>query len=281
MAPPGRPTPRVSIVTLCFNQAPFAERAMRSVLEQDYPDIEYIVVDPGSTDGSDRVIARYRDRLAHVLTEPDDGPADGLNKGFAAASGDILGYLNADDALLPGAVGDVVRRFEQYPETDIVIGHGFMVDEHDAVIRRFRSAPYDLWRFAHGASVVMQQSTFFHRRVLALAGGFNVDNRTCWDAELVAQAVRNGARPRTVEANWSVFRVHGASITGAGENRAQYERDRARLFRDVIGRDPRPADAVWRVVAGVWRWAVDPPGAALRLRDTLMGPPRLPAPPRT
>src|SRR6202171_6644991 len=95
---------RVSIVTISFNQAPFLERAIRSVVEQDYPDIEYIVVDPGSTDGSRDIIERYRSRISQVIYEPDHGPADGLNKGFASATGDIFGSINADDAFLPGAV---------------------------------------------------------------------------------------------------------------------------------------------------------------------------------
>src|SRR4029077_2212938 len=88
----GKLMPRVSIVTISFNQAPFLERAIRSVLEQDHPDVEYIVVDPGSTDGSREIIEKYRSRIAKVILEPDRGPANGLNKGFAAATGEILGY---------------------------------------------------------------------------------------------------------------------------------------------------------------------------------------------
>ncbi|MCB1155752.1 glycosyltransferase, partial [bacterium] len=87
---------KVSVVTLSFNQADYLERAIRSVVEQDHDDIEYIVVDPGSTDGSRDIIERYRDRIATVITDPDKGPPDGLNKGFAAATGDIYAYMNAD-----------------------------------------------------------------------------------------------------------------------------------------------------------------------------------------
>ena len=95
---------KVSVVTVSFNQARFLERAIRSVLGQDYDDIEYIVVDPGSTDGSRAIVERWRDRIDRIILEPDRGPPDGLNKGFAAATGEIFAYLNADDALLPGAV---------------------------------------------------------------------------------------------------------------------------------------------------------------------------------
>ena len=91
---------KVSIVTISFNQARFLRRAITSVLSQDYPDIEYIVVDPGSTDGSREIINAYGPRLASVIFDPDDGPADGLNRGFQLATGDVLAYINADDALL-------------------------------------------------------------------------------------------------------------------------------------------------------------------------------------
>src|SRR5271170_7307769 len=109
-------TSRVSIVTVSFNQASFLERAIRSVLEQDYPDIEYIVVDPGSTDGSRDIIDRYRSQISKIILEPDTGPANGLNKGFAAASGNIFGYINADDAYLPGAIAKAVSAFRARPD---------------------------------------------------------------------------------------------------------------------------------------------------------------------
>src|ERR1700738_5632483 len=103
---------KVSIVTISFNQAEFLERAIRSVVDQDYPEIEYSVVDPGATEGSRDIIERYRSRIARVIYEPDRGPADGLNKGFACATGDIFGFLNSDDVLLPGAVRRAVSFLE-------------------------------------------------------------------------------------------------------------------------------------------------------------------------
>jgi glycosyltransferase involved in cell wall biosynthesis len=98
------------------------------VLAQDYPAIEYIVVDPGSTDGSRELIESFASRLAAVLFEPDQGAADGLNKGFQRASGDIFGFLNSDDVLLPGAMKSVSQAFEQNPDCDIVMGNGFIID---------------------------------------------------------------------------------------------------------------------------------------------------------
>ena len=154
---------KVSIVTISLNQAPFLERAILSVVEQDHDDIEYIVVDPGSTDGSRDIIERYRDRISVAVLEPDAGPADGLNMGFARATGDIFGYINADDAYLPGAIGKAVDAFRASPAADVVCGHGFIVNANGAVRRRFYSDQFSAGRYVHGGVTVMQQSTFFRR----------------------------------------------------------------------------------------------------------------------
>jgi glycosyltransferase involved in cell wall biosynthesis len=265
---------KVSVVTLSFNQVAWLERAIRSVVEQDHPDIEYIVVDPGSTDGSRDIIARYRDRIATFIDTPDDGPPDGLNKGFAAATGDIYAYLNADDALLPGAVREAVAVFERHPEIDIVIGHGFIVDGAGKVLRRFRSAPFTPRRFAYGAAVAMQQSTFFRASAFKATKGFNAANRTSWDAELLLDMGLAGARIRVVDAEWSLFALHAASISGsqrmADESRVNHER----YFRMVMGRAPHPLDAVPRWGYRLMRWLGDPVGAWQRLSDRVFGPPR-------
>jgi len=265
---------KISIVTLSFNQAAWLERALRSVVEQDHDDIEYIVVDPGSTDGSRDIIERYRDRIAVYIDTPDEGPADGLNKGFAAATGDIFAYLNADDALLPGALSDVVAAFGRYPDADILVGHGFIVDGAGKVSRHFRSASYAPWRFAYGAAVVMQQSTFFRAAAFRKTGGFNKANRTSWDAELYMDMALAGAHIRIVDAEWSIFTIHEDSITGSNRLAEETDRDIARFFRTVIGREMRPADRLLFPVARLLRWVGDPAGLLIRLTDRLFGPPK-------
>src|ERR1700728_3477743 len=127
---------KFSVVTISFNQRQYLEEALRSVLTQDYPEIEYIVVDPGSTDGSRELIKSFANQLARVVFEPDRGAADGLNKGFQHASGDILGFLNSDDVLLPGAMRSVAQAFAQNPDCDIVMGNGFIIDGQGKRIRR-------------------------------------------------------------------------------------------------------------------------------------------------
>src|SRR5438309_8212474 len=103
---------KVSIATICLNQREFVSQAIESVLSQDHPNIEYIVVDAGSTDGSRSIIERYSDQIAHVVFEPDFGPADGLNKALRLATGDIWACVNADDVLLPLAASSACACFE-------------------------------------------------------------------------------------------------------------------------------------------------------------------------
>src|SRR5450432_4773126 len=118
---------KVSIVTISYNQAQYLEEAIVSVLEQDYPSIEYIVVDPGSTDGSRQIIERYRSRIGKVILDPDKGPADGLNHGFDAATGSVFAYLNADDVLLPGAVSSAVKALG-LGDLAVVYADGYFID---------------------------------------------------------------------------------------------------------------------------------------------------------
>ena len=259
-------------MTVSFNQAKFLERAICSVVGQGYRDLEYIVVDPGSTDGSRDIIERYRSRIAKVIYEPDRGVADGLNKGFSAATGEILAYLNSDDAFLPGAVRAAAAAFERHADADIIVGHGYIVDADGKVVRRLRSAPFSPWRFAHGAAVVMQQSTFFRASVFRAAGGFNVHNRVSWDAELYLDMCLAAARVRIVEGYWSLFTIHPDSISGSRRLDAESAQNHRRFFRRVMGREQRPSDRMCFALARIWRWLIDPAGLSERLKDCLALP---------
>ena len=120
--------PLVSIVTPSFNQVQFLEETLLSILDQDYPRLECIVVDGGSTDGSLEIIELYAARLAHWISEADLGQADAINKGFALARGQIFAWLNSDDTYLPGAINEAVEYLKSHPEVGMVYGNAYYID---------------------------------------------------------------------------------------------------------------------------------------------------------
>lgn len=268
----------ISIVTISFNQAAFLERCIRSVIDQNYPDLEYIIVDPGSTDGSRDIIERYRNRFARVVFDGDNGPADGLNRGFALATGEVCAYLNSDDALLPGSLMRVAAAFAAHPAADVIHGHGYFVDADDGVLRRFRSDRFDLRRYAFGGVVLMQQATFFRRDAFVEAGGFNTENRTCWDAELWVDFGLAGKTFVRINEDLAQFRIHAQSISGSGRLERQYRNDIDRIFGKVMKRGPRSSDALLRLVARLQKWLGDPAFAAIRTAELLTPLRRSPVP---
>jgi glycosyltransferase involved in cell wall biosynthesis len=235
---------KISIVTVSFNQARYLGEAMDSVLEQRYPELEYIVVDPGSTDGSRELIDARAELVTHRVYEPDRGAADGLNKGFAHATGEVFGFLNADDLLYPGSLQAVAEHFERHPECDIVFGDGDKVDQDGRRLKHFHAANFTVGRYCYGGAVWLQQSTFFRERVFRKSAGFNVSNRTCWDGELFVTMVRQGARVGYLPRALAGFRIHPESISGSGRLTQLYLEDCRRIFRDLYGRDWNRADAV-------------------------------------
>jgi len=162
--------PLVSIITPSYQQAEFLERTMLSVLDQEYPNIEYIVVDGASTDGSLEIIRKYANRLAWWVSEKDNGQAEAINKGVARAKGEIVAWLNSDDMLTPGAVREAVEALQQNPQAGFVFGNVRVVDANDRVINELR---YGNWGLRELMSFhIIGQPAVFMRRSALPAGGF-------------------------------------------------------------------------------------------------------------
>lgn len=226
--------PRLSIVTISFNQARFLGDCVESVLSQDVAGLQYIAVDPGSTDGSRELLSAHGDRIDHRVFAPDDGPADGLNKGFALAIGEVFGYINADDRLVAGALDYVQRYFSEHANVDVLCGAIRVVDAAGRRSWRGRTAdPFDLARYAAGICTVGQQATFFRRSAFERTGGFNVANRISWDGELLVDLALSGARFATTQRTLGEFRIYPQSITGSNRHRAMALREHARMVRKI------------------------------------------------
>lgn len=241
---------KVTIVTISYNQARFLEQTLLSVLDQDYPDIEYIVVDPGSADGSRELIQKYQDRIARIIFEPDQGPAQGLNKGFKFATGEIFGFLNSDDVLLPGAVSTIVKYFKDHPEIDVVSGNAKVIDQDNREIRKVFSDRFILKGVPYGYLHLIQPSTFFRNAAFKKVSGFNEKNNVAWDEELYVNMKLAGMKFDRIDKELSAFRIHPASISGLsllGKNRDEYYQ---RIFVKVMYRDRAWFDRI--IGIGTW-----------------------------
>jgi len=220
----------VSIVTPSFNQAPYLEATIRSVLEQNYPDLEYIVVDGGSSDGSVDILRRYAERLAWWVSEPDKGQTDALNKGFAHARGEILAWLNSDDTYQPGAVAEAVAFLRSQPELGLVYGDANFIDENGRLIGRFSAAQTDYRRLRRGYVHIPQQAAFFRADLWRKVGPLDPSFYFAMDYDLwvrIAALAPIRYTPRT----WANFRLHTQGKTIAAADRCWPEMLRVH-FRD-------------------------------------------------
>src|ERR1035437_5829495 len=136
--------PLVSIITPSYNQAQFLEKTILSVLSQNYPNIEYIIIDGGSTDNSADIIRKYENKISFWISEKDKGQSDAINKGWKRAKGKYCSYLNSDDELVPGAVSKIVEAFEKNQDAGVVYGDYTFIDENEKEISRERGRQTDL-----------------------------------------------------------------------------------------------------------------------------------------
>jgi len=209
LTPPGG-WPRITIVTPSFNQGWALERCLRSVLAQGYPNLQYIVMDGGSTDESVGIIHRYADRLAHWRSGPDGGQSAAIADGMALADGSVVGYLNSDDVLEPGSLDTVGRAFAEGAAW--VIGWSRLVDEHDGELMRRSTLPVKLPDLVRHRYVIPQEATFISRALYDASGGIDRGYRYAMDAHLWMRLM-SLAEPTWVQRYLGCFRVHSDQKT--------------------------------------------------------------------
>lgn len=239
--------PLVSIVTPSYNQARFLGHAMQSVLRQDYPRIEYLVVDGASTDGSQEIIRRYADKLAWWVSERDAGQADAINKGFRRASGEIIAWLNSDDLYLPGAVAEAVAVFQQHPEVGVVYGNAVSADGDGRLLNELRFSSWgaaDLLQF----KIICQPAVFIRRSAAQGVGFLDPSYHFFLDHEFWIRLAREN-RFLHHPSFWAVSRYHAAAknVTLAAQSGAEVYRilDWAEGQPDLQGIIQESAPQVW------------------------------------
>ena len=237
----------VSIITPSYNQAAYLEQTILSVLEQDFPHIEYIVIDGASTDGSVDIVKKYADRFAYWVSEKDRGQAEAINKGFTRATGDVIAWLNSDDYYMQGAVSAAVQIFEKNPEVVLVYGDMLAVDEHG---KTFNTLTYgqlnleDLLCF----QIIGQPSVFMRRSALQKTSGLNLDFHFLLDHLLWIHIAKHG-QILHVNQIWSAARYHAEAKNRA--KAAEFGREAFRIL-EVAAQD----DVLVSALANVKRRAL-------------------------
>lgn len=199
--------PTISVVTPSMNMAAFVKDTLDSVLGQHYPKLEYVVMDGGSTDGTAEVITRHASSLLHFESGPDGGQAAAINAGFRHTRGEVMGWLNADDMLLPGTLHFVGGYFRDHPGIDVIYGHRLLIDEHGREIGRWVLPSHDEAAF-RWFDFVPQETLFWRRHVWERLGGLNSDFQFAMDWDLLLRMRKTGARFARVPYYLGAFRVH-------------------------------------------------------------------------
>ncbi len=174
--------PLVSIITPSYNQGEFIKNTVDSVLNQDYPNIEYWVMDGGSTDNTVEILKGYGDKI-HWVSERDKGQADAVNKGIKRAKGKIIGWLNSDDTYLEGAVSNIVSYLREHPNTDVVYGEGYYTDKAGNITERYLTEKYNWSRLAE-MCIICQPTAFFTKEIVERVGMLDIEHQLSMDYEL-------------------------------------------------------------------------------------------------
>lgn len=228
--------PKISIIVPSFNQAKFLPKALESIIRQNYPFLEILVYDGGSTDGSVEIIKQYASHLTYWSSEPDRGPAHAINKGLAMATGEVIGWLNSDDMLAEDALWHIAREFMEHPSTDVVFGNALYVDEHDHLfvvdhgyqktalyygrLEPYSRVPY-YWTYVHS---IPQPTVYFRRNLLSKIGNLDPSYHFIFDFEFFWR-LRQVSEFKKIERTLAFYRIHTSAKT------AQWNKFLVELYR--------------------------------------------------
>lgn len=202
---------KVSIVTPSFNQVDYLEKSILSVLQQSYDNIEYIIIDGGSSDGSVEIIKQYQDQLSYWVSEKDDGQTHAIKKGFDIATGDIYAWLNADDAYSMDTVSKAVEYLKYYSEVDLIYGNRLAIDEEGRILYWKKMLPIGA-NSVFSSMILGQESCFWRRSIYKSVGGLDPKVKFSMDYDFFSRSAQKG-RFHYVPELWAAFRIHEDSRT--------------------------------------------------------------------
>ncbi|MBM3179754.1 MAG: glycosyltransferase [Chloroflexi bacterium] len=249
--------PLVSIITPSFNQAQFLEETIQSVLGQDYPQIEYIIVDGGSTDGSVDMIKKHAGRLAWWVSEQDQGQTDAINKGFAHSKGEVLAWINSDDTYNPCAVGQAVKYLIENPDVAMVYADCNFINEAGQVVGKFNSKQTDYRRLRAGYVHIPQQTMFFRAKYWQELGPLDPSFYFAMDYDLWTRIASKAPIKYLAGQTWANFRIHDLGKTTTQDDRCWPEmlrvhyRDGGGFFSLIVAKY-----YLRKVIGPLWKWRI-------------------------
>jgi glycosyltransferase involved in cell wall biosynthesis len=234
-----RSLPLVTVITPSYNQGRFLERTILSVLNQDWPNIEYVIVDGGSTDNSVEIIGKYEEYLAWWVSEKDTGQSNAINKGIGRGTGRYLTWLGSDDILLPGAITTMVRSLEGNPAAGMVYGAVAFIDEADRFLKKISYTDMTLEKLLHHKhSTIAQPSSLLRKATLDEVGGLDESLHYSMDYDLWIRLHRHAPSLNLGEGMLAGYRLHGDSKTVGDYTRMALEKIRVnrRYSGDLINK---------------------------------------------
>lgn len=200
---------KVTMITITYNSADTIEKTITSVLEQKYPDLEYIIVDGGSTDDTLKIVRKYQKRITKLISEKDKGISDAFNKGIQQATGDVIGIINSDDALYEGTLVKVSEQFEKHKDLDVLYGNTMLTDK-DMIDIHIARPDTDLKKLRYSFSI-WHPSVFVAKKTYLKYGLFSCDYKYAMDYELLSRIYFGGGRFQYIDECLSYFRDGGVS----------------------------------------------------------------------
>jgi glycosyltransferase involved in cell wall biosynthesis len=244
----------ISIVTPSYNQAAYIEETMQSVLSQEYPELEYIVVDGGSTDGTVDIIKKYENKISWWVSEKDKGQTDAINKGFARAKGDVLAWLNSDDTYEPGAVAAAAKYLREHPTVGMVYGDCNFINQYGNIIGRFGAAQTNYRLIRQGYVHIPQQTMFFRADLWKQVGPLDPSFYFAMDYDLWTR-ISARSEIKYVPQTWANFRLHTSGKTIMADDRCWPEmvrvhyRDGGSFFAPIVAKY-----YIRKLIAPFWNW---------------------------
>ena len=224
--------PKITIVTPSYNQGEFIERTIQSVLNQNYPNIEYIICDGGSTDNTIEILNKYSSQISWWCSEKDNGQTDAINKGMKRATGDIVCWINSDDVLLPNSLDYVGNFFRENTDIDFIMGISLEIDKYDNICKKTHTI-LTKWMALRGAYNINQQGMFWRRTVFERIGYLDATYHACMDAEFTIRIIENSIKYKVVNKALGAIRVYQGTKTSLGG--AIWEKDWEKIKKTYGG----------------------------------------------